>query len=876
MDIVLINPPEIKFKLGKPFLMCPLGLAMIAGVLEKNGYIVKIIDGQLDNLSVEALQKKLIDLKPEIVGITGTTWNRFDSFETANTAKKALPKSTVVYGGPHATFTAEDTLKNISSIDVIVRGEGEVTFLELVRAIETKTGFENVAGISYRKEGEIFHNDNRPLIGNIDTLPWPARHLVDMKKYGNNLFGIPAITVISSRGCPMKCVFCSAGVMWGTKYRCRTPENVADEIEYLKREYGIKAIWFFDDTLNLNRKHINGLIEEFNRRRLNISWYCGIRLDIVDRELLKNMRKSGCIHIAFGVESGSQKVLDKINKKINLSQLDSVVKWSKEFGIYTKAFFMFGLPEETYQDAMKTVELIKKYEGLIDLIAISGGTSIHPGTEVERFAIQNGYLSDNFSWSESFYEYQNPTIGRDPRLPTLIQPQMGFKELRELNFEVSRKQRFTFIRMLNRFKKYGKFVEIKKDLKLVSAFLVWLIKKFKITSKGCLIYPANIRFPMERANAIQIVNTCHALASKGVKVYLLVRKMDNRTTEECLDFYGLKPHTNLHIIRLPVLNIRVHIIWNYSFYVLCFLSIFFLSVFKNVKKIYLREIGMTRYLLMAKDLLRCKLLYETHTIQSMEQKEREKLLFDGISADDKELEKIARRERNVFKNVDELIVISDSLKNAIQKYLGISRRISTIPDGALISETFFSGKSGGRNIIYVGQLYPWKGVGILIKALKEIPDAMLTIVGGLSYEKDIYRLKKLAEEIGVKDRVQFKGFVPHRYIEKYLMSTDVGVIPLTDNVMSRYFTSPLKMFEYMSAGLPIVASNLPTIREILTDHKNAVLVKPGDSKDLAQGIKELLDNQELANKLSQKAYEDVKQYSWDMRAERIIKVLGNK
>jgi len=246
-----------------------------------------------------------------------------------------------------------------------------------------------------------------------------------------------------------------------------------------------------------------------------------------------------------------------------------------------------------------------------------------------------------------------------------------------------------------------------------------------------LIYPANIRFPMERANAIQIVHTCYALASKGVKVYLLVRKMDNRTTEECLELYGLKPHTNLHIIRLPVLNIHVHLIWNYSFYFLCFLTMFFLSAFKNVKKIYLREIGIARYLLMVKDLLRCKLLYEAHTIQSMEQKERGKLLFDGTAPNANRLRKISRREREVLINVDKLIVISDSLKNTIQKYLGTSRRISTIPDGALISETLFSRKSGSRNIVYIGQLYPWKGVNFLIKALKEIPDALLIIIGGL-------------------------------------------------------------------------------------------------------------------------------------------------
>lgn len=885
MDIALINPPEIKFHGYKPS-MCPLGLAMIAGVLEKNGYSVKIIDGQLDNLSVRALQSKLIDLKPEIVGITGTTWNRFDSFETANTAKKTLPTSAVVYGGPHATFAAADTLKNISSIDVIVRGEGEVTFLELVRAIEAKTGFENITGISYRKEGKIFHNGDRPLIENMDTLPWPARHLIDMKKYNNSLFGIPAITVITARGCPMKCVFCSAGAMWGNKYRYRTTENVVDEIEYLKREYGIKAIWFFDDTLTLNRKHIDRLIREFNRRRLDITWYCGIRLDTVDRELLRNMREAGCIHVSFGVESGSQKVLDRINKRINLSQLDNVAKWTKEFGICAKAFFMFGLPEETYEDAKKTVELIKKYKGIVDIIAISGGTSIHPGTEVERFARQNGYLPDDFSWSEPFYEYQNPTIGRDPRLPTLIQPQMGFKELRELNFEVSRKQRFTFIRMLNRFKKYRKFVEIKKDLKLVSSFLIWLIKKFKIKKsklkiavKDSLIYPANIRFPMERANAIQIIHTCHALASKGVEVYLLVRKMDNRTTEECLGFYGLKPHANLHIIRLPVLNIHIHFIWGYSFYLLCFLTIFFLRVFKNIRIIYLREIGVTRYLLLVKSLLRCKLLYEAHSLESMEQKEMQKLLSGGVTPDKNRLGKILKRETKILINVDGLIVTSNSLKHTMQKYLGISRTATIIPNGVTIPEKpsiHFFKKQHSRSLIYTGQLYPWKGVDVLIKALREIPDAMLTIVGGLSYEKDIYRLKRLVKKITIEDRVQFIGFIPHRDIKKYLEEADIGVIPLADNVTSRYFTSPLKMFEYMAAGLPIIASDLPTIREVLIDHENAVLVKPGDPKDLAHGIRELLDNRELANKLSQKAYEDVKQCSWDMRAEKIIKVLENK
>ncbi len=382
---------------------------------------------------------------------------------------------------------------------------------------------------------------------------------------------------------------------------------------------------------------------------------------------------------------------------------------------------------------------------------------------------------------------------------------------------------------------------------------------------------------MERANAIQIIHTCHALANKGVKVYLLVRKMDNRTTEECLEFYGLKSHTNLHIIRLPVLNIHGHFIWNYSFYLLCFLSIFCLSVFKNIRKIYLREIGVARYLLMIKSLLRCELLYETHTIQSMEQKEIEKLLFDGITPDKNRLDKILKKETKVLTNVDKLIAISESLKSAIRKHLSVSRRITTIPDGALISdvrERVFSKKLNNRNIIYVGQLYLWKGVDILIKALKKIPDATLTIVGGLSYENDICRLKKLAEEIGVKSRVQFKGFVPHRYIKKHLMAADVGIIPLTDNVMSRYFTSPLKMFEYMSAGIPIVASDLPTIKEVLTDHENAVLVKPGDTKNLALGIEGLLNDQEFANKLSRKAYEDVKQYSWDMRAERIIGVLN--
>ena len=438
VDILCINPASSENRKAGIF-MPHLGIAYIGAFLEKYGYSVKLIDSPVEDIDIEEIIKKYT---PSFTLISGTTQKRFDSFMIAKIAKEVHPETITVYGGPHATFTAEDTLKHIPWIDIIVRGEGEHTALELIKA---KTLSEDILGISYRKYDRIYHNPDRPQINNLDELPFPAYHLLQMQDYEKKfLMGIyrniekdvPSINMITTRGCPNKCTFCSGSAMW-RKVKKRSPENVVDEIQMLVDKYKIKGVNFVDSTLTLDKNHVLGICSEIKKRKLDIVWFCEARVDTVNKEILSIMKDSGCRYIQIGVESGSQKVLENINKKIKIKQVRDVVQWSNELGLPIRAGFMFGLPGETFEDAMETVNLIKELKKNNIDVGVNI-TNIFPGTEVEQYAFKNGYLPQDFSWSAPYYNEKNKN-----NVPSLIQPQMGYSEFRKIMFKLKMDEIFT-------------------------------------------------------------------------------------------------------------------------------------------------------------------------------------------------------------------------------------------------------------------------------------------------------------------------------------------------------------------------------------------------------------------------------------------------
>jgi anaerobic magnesium-protoporphyrin IX monomethyl ester cyclase len=475
-NVLLISPPVGKSQLGK-VPMPPLGLASIAAILESNGHKVEILDCPLLGMDFPGLKDAIREKNPDIVGITGTTWTRFEQFKAAKVAKEVNPQVFTVLGGPHVTFTAVQTLEKLPYVDVVIKGEGEIPFSELLKVYPDLDKAKKISSITLRLNGKIIDNPVGDFIHNLDDLPEPARHLIDIPAYKQTLFGKKATTLMTSRGCPIFCSFCSTSVMWGAQNRRRSPSRVADEIEGLIKKYDLEAVWFFDDTLTLNRQHIVGLLDEFEKRELKFIWYCEIRVNTIDYDLLKRMYDLGCRYVSFGVESASPRVLKRINKGINLEQVERVIEWCNELGIYMKAFFMFGLPDETYDDGMKTVEFLKKFKPLINDVALSAGCSILPGTEVEQYAVKIGQIPDNFDWTEEIYYPENRMNNRPVAIPTLLQPQLGLKELNRLKFEYYGTGAINWYNIKSRLRSIKSVKDIYNLFKLGLVFISFIFRK---------------------------------------------------------------------------------------------------------------------------------------------------------------------------------------------------------------------------------------------------------------------------------------------------------------------------------------------------------------------------------------------------------------
>ncbi|MFH1780773.1 MAG: radical SAM protein, partial [Candidatus Nealsonbacteria bacterium] len=338
MKIVFVFPPNIfQTKQSMP----PLGIAWLAAVLRENGFKdVSIIDSIANRYTNEQVLDLLKNSRPDIVGISFGTQIRFNAFDLARLIKKELPAILIVAGGPHATLCPQDTLENISEIDIICRGEGEYSFLNLVKVVAEKGDISAVRGISFRDtSGKIIHNDPQSPIENLDSLPFPARDLLPMEKYEQKttLSKKRCTNIMSTRGCPYQCVFCSVSRQWGHQIRYRSSKNVVDEIELVLKTYPfLKAIRFFDDVFTMDKNRVLEICRLMSERNLNISWECEARANTIDEEMVLAMKKSGCEFIDLGIESGSDRILKNIKKNITVKQAIEAAKTIKKAGIGLK------------------------------------------------------------------------------------------------------------------------------------------------------------------------------------------------------------------------------------------------------------------------------------------------------------------------------------------------------------------------------------------------------------------------------------------------------------------------------------------------------------------------------------------------------------
>ena len=365
MNILLINPPSENEIIGNnPTIIeeergynPPLGLLYIAAYIEKH-HPVQILDTQVEKISYSVLPQIISDQKPDIVGITAMTLTMLDVLKTIQIVKSTNEKIKIVLGGPHVHIFPDETIVQ-PGVDFLVLGEGEIAFKELVDNIHNKETLKTIKGLVFKDNGVIVNTGTRDLIGNLDTLPFPARHLTQYMKYSSLLAKrAPITTMFTSRGCPYGCSFCDRPHL-GKKFRWRSAKNVVDEMESCIN-MGIHEFFLYDDTFTVKHQRVHDICDEIIRRKLNIGWDIRTRVDNVDKEMLKKLKQANCERIHYGVEAGTDRVINVLNKGINIELVLKVFKMTQEAGISTLAYFMIGNPTETKEDIMTTFTFMKK------------------------------------------------------------------------------------------------------------------------------------------------------------------------------------------------------------------------------------------------------------------------------------------------------------------------------------------------------------------------------------------------------------------------------------------------------------------------------------------------------------------------------------
>jgi glycosyltransferase involved in cell wall biosynthesis len=383
-----------------------------------------------------------------------------------------------------------------------------------------------------------------------------------------------------------------------------------------------------------------------------------------------------------------------------------------------------------------------------------------------------------------------------------------------------------------------------------------------------ILYFADIRFPLERANGIQTMETCYALAGREHTVQLVVRPDTHVPAREPFEYYGLAPRTRLIVEYAPVSGPALTRRIGYLAF-----AAGRAAGRTRADVVLTRDLAVASLLLRLPRTVRPPLVYESHGYAPDLAAALPEMLSNAGAPGPSKLTRLARREAHVWQQAEGYVTITAGLSTNLTARFGSRGALAVVPDATRIDATSAETRqpaSDGRIVVgYAGHLYPWKGVDVLLEALAQVPDVRGVIVGGHEQEPDLARLKTLAGRLGIEHRVTFAGLVPPRAVPRLLADADVLVLPNPASVISTRSTSPLKMFEYLAAGRAIVASDLPSIREVLRHDVDSLLVTPGDAAALASVIRRLSQDEALRVRLSRRALESAADYTWERRAERL-------
>jgi len=435
-DILLINPPltqEELFARGSEATATinpPLGLAYIAAALEADGHHVEILDGIAEYVPLDRVAARAKDF--DFVGITVLS-SFFKRYVELIGEIKKVSKVTVIAGGAHTTVMPGSVLNAGANYAVV--GEGERTTRELIAALdrEKTADLSSVKGIAFLRDGNVVMTGKRELIHDLDEVPFPARHLLPMEKYKTSearAHRNPSHALVVSRGCPGTCTFCSKA-LFGTTFRCHSPQRIFEEMRVLRDRYGAREIAFFDDGFTSDKNILIALCDMLIKNNFGLPWSCEARIDSIEEEMLKAMKRAGCEFIAYGIESGSDEILRSVNKKITTAIIRRAVSMTKSAGIAMRGYFMLGFVGETREQMRQTIDFACELE--LDIASFTLLVPL-PGTvDYVRAKKENSYFDPEFYRNVLLTEFNFPDK------PVYVPAGMTADELIEIHKEAYRR-----------------------------------------------------------------------------------------------------------------------------------------------------------------------------------------------------------------------------------------------------------------------------------------------------------------------------------------------------------------------------------------------------------------------------------------------------